>query len=144
MSSKMAATRAMFELFGMITKTTDGDKIVFRSYGQMNFASLTRAGYQKRLRRFENHGLLKKKVTSQGHVFEITPKARMLRSKAIVKKNRTDGLSTLIIFDIPEEKHNARDTFRRYLIRNGYTQIRESCFLSPFQITVDMKDLIDE
>jgi DNA-binding transcriptional regulator PaaX len=144
MSSRRAAALAMWELFAITDKTGEGDRFVFRSYGQMSWTNISRSGYKKRLVRFEKYGLLKKTKTSQGHVFEITAKAKFLRHKAVSKQSRTDGFSTLIIFDIPEDKHNARDTLRRYLIRSGYTQIRESCFLSPFQISQDMKDLIAE
>ena len=77
-------------------------------------------------------------------MFIITSKAKYLRAKAVTKKPRTDGLGSLVIFDIPEEKRKARDTLRRFLTRNGYTQIRESCFLSPFQISQDLQDLIEE
>ena len=144
MSSKRAAARAMWDLLEIISKTVEGDRIIFRSYTQMRWMNMTRSGYHKKLKRFEKHGLVRKKKLGNGHVFEITAKAKFLRSKAITKKSRTDGHSTLIIFDIPEEKHNARDTLRRYLIKSGYTQIQESCFLSPFQVFDDLKDLIEE
>ena len=132
-----------WELFKMISKV-EPEGLVFKSYGQMNGINLTRSGYLKKLKRFEKHGLVKKTKTANGHVFVITKKAKFLRSKAVTKKTRTDGFSTLIIFDIPEEKHNARDMFRRFLVRNGYTQIKESCFLSPFEISQDIRDLIEE
>jgi DNA-binding transcriptional regulator PaaX len=143
-SSRTAALFATMELFGLIKRSNRSESFIFRTYSQMALNDISRSGYHKRLRRFEKHGLVKKKKTAQGHVFEITPKAKFLRKKAVTKQSRTDGLSTLVIFDIPEEKHSARDTLRRFLIRSGYTQIRESCFLSPFQISTDLRELIDE
>ena len=128
-------------MFELLDKTGE---VVFRVYSEMKNVGLTRMTYHRKIKRFVEHGLLHKKKTGQSRVFVITAKAKTLRKQAITKTNRTDGMGTLIIFDIPEAKHNARDTLRRYLIRSGYTQIRESCFLSPFQMFDDLKNLIDE
>ncbi|MBX4187084.1 MAG: hypothetical protein KW802_02385 [Candidatus Doudnabacteria bacterium] len=141
-SSKMAAYRDTLDLFQILSK--EAKEFVFKSYSRMENLELSRTGYRKKLQRFEKLGLIQKRKTLAGNVFVITPKARILRSKAITKKHRTDGYATLIIFDIPEEKRNARDTLRRYLIKSGYTQIRESCFLSPFQMFDVLKSLIQE
>ena len=120
-----------------------GEDIMFRSYSEIDI-EVPRTTYLRKLNKFERHGLVRKRRTNSGHVFVITPKAKFLRHKAISKVLREDGNSTLVIFDIPEEKHNARDTLRRYLVRSGYTQIRESCFLSPFKIAEDLKSLISQ
>jgi len=142
MSSKRAAAKAAWEILEIISQK--GEEVIFKAHGEMSWLNLSRSGYHKKLKKLEKHGLVKKKRTPLGDVFEITPKAKLLRRKAITKQARTDGLSTLIIFDIPEDQHNVRDTLRRYLVRSGYTQIRESCFLSQFQISRDLKELIDE
>jgi DNA-binding transcriptional regulator PaaX len=144
MSSKRAAGKALWELFGLLSQLDKKEPMLLRPYGRQRFRHLSRPGYYKKLRRFESHGLIKRTATPTGPVFVITPKAKALRKQAITKQNRTDGLSTLIIFDIPQEKRNARDTLRRYLIRSGYTQIRESAFLSPFQIFGELEELIEE
>lgn len=141
----MAATRAMWDFWEFYkTVGSSSEKTYFRSYGQMRLTTISRPTYNKKLKRFEKHGLLVRHKTPLGHVFHITAKARQLRHKPTTKILRDDSLSTLIIFDIPEEKHNARDILRRFLIRNGYTLIRESCFLSPFKISSDLKELIEE
>ena len=145
MSSRRAAARAVWEFFEFINTIGEGSgQTVFRSYTRMGRISIPRLTYHRKLKKFEQHGLLKKHSTASGHIFHITAKAKALRHKAVVKTLRTDGLSSLVTFDIPEDKHNARDIFRRFLKHNGYTQIRESCFLSPFQISADLKELIHE
>jgi DNA-binding transcriptional regulator PaaX len=143
MSSKMAAARATLDFFEMIKKIITGEKIIFKPYHQMKF-NISRSGYHKKLKKFEKFGLIIRKKTSSGNIYELSPKAKSLRSKTVTKRPRTDGFSTLIIFDIPEDKHNARDNLRRYLIRNGYIQIQKSCFLSPFRISKDLKELFNE
>lgn len=141
MSSRTAAARASFELIKMLLSNDDG---IFPLYRYLKSPKITRRSYKRKLNKFLKFGLIKKSEFDGSPVFVITAKAKFLRRKAVVKKNRTDELSTLIIFDIPEQKRNARNTLRRYLIRSGYTQIRESCFLSPFEVAEDLRDLISE
>jgi len=144
MSSKRAASRALWELFEFIKNWGGEDRIVFKPYSQMGLGTIPRATYNKRLKKFEKQGLIQKIQNPNGAHFIITKKAKFLRRKAITKIPRNDGNSTLVLFDIPEQKHNARDTLRRSLIRNGYIQMQKSSFLSPFQISEDLKDLIKE
>jgi DNA-binding transcriptional regulator PaaX len=135
----MAATLAILELVKFIDKKLENKNAIL-SYSQMR-SDISRSGYYKKLKKFEKLGLVKK--TLNGNKFELTQNAKLLRGKTI-KLPRTDGLSTLIIFDIGENKHNARDTLRRYLLKNGYTQLQKSCFLSGYQVSNDLKDLISE
>ena len=146
MSSKRAGQKAMSELIDLIGIAIFGpsQEVVFRSYQKMTRVDMPASTYAYKLRKLERHGLLSRKRTPAGHVFIITAKAKALRRRAVVKKPRADGLATLIIFDIPEDKHNARDTLRRFLLRNGYTRLRESCFISPYLISGDLVDLVKE
>lgn len=145
MSSKRAGHRAFMELLGLIDQAlTKGTDIVFRKYSEMRLRRLSRSGYYKKLKRLESQGLIESRRDGSQRVFVITAKAKALRKRPATKKFRADGFASLVIFDVPEEKHNARDTLRRFLIRNGYTQLRESCFISPFEISNDLKDLTEE
>lgn len=45
---------------------------------------------------------------------------------------RRDGKWRLIIFDIPNEKRNARDSFRRKLIQLGCIRLQESVFVCAY------------
>lgn len=144
MGSKRAGGKALLELIELVAIAGfKGAEIIFQTYTRMQL-TIARSTYHAKLKRFEKHGLIERKKTANGHVFVISAKAKQLRQKAIIKSPRTDGFASLAIFDIPEEKHNARDTFRRYLIKNGYTKLRESCFISPFQVSSDLKDLVHE
>lgn len=119
-------------------------EIAFTPYGQLRLNRISRTTYYRKLQKFERHGLIKRTKTSQGYVYRLTQRAKRLRRNPAHKDNREDGLSTIIMFDIPEEKHQARDNIRRYLIRNGYTQIQKSVFISPFKISSELKDFSQE
>lgn len=144
-SSRKGAEGALFALLELATKSAiTGGRIIFRSYKQMQFKDTPQSTYINRLKRFEKFGLVKKSKTSKENIFTLTTLAKNLRRQAAIKKLRADGLSTLIIFDIPEEKHQARDAFRRYLIKNGYTQLKKSTLIAPFQVSTNLLTLIHE
>ncbi|MEJ0021492.1 MAG: CRISPR-associated endonuclease Cas2 [Candidatus Doudnabacteria bacterium] len=130
---------AMAEDLGLLI-----EDIVFTPYGKLKIHRIPRTTYYRRLERFEKNGLVTKVRKHDGSAYILTDKAKKLRQKPLVKMNRTDGQSTIIMFDIPEEKHRARDNFRRYLIRHGYTQIQKSVFISPFQIFDELKEFAEE
>jgi DNA-binding transcriptional regulator PaaX len=96
------------------------------------------------LQKFEKHGLLKKSDSSKRQGYNLTELAKQLGNSPSIKIHRKDGLATVILFDIPEDKHKARDRFRRYLLRNGYTQIQKSVFISPFEIFEELRQFINE
>ena len=144
MSSKRAAAKAAWELWQMVASFgLDSDKVIFESHSRMR-PILSRSAYSKKIKKWDSHGLLKKRKISNRHIFRLTTKGKLLRQKAPTKILRDDGLSTLVIFDIPESKHRARDIFRRFLIKNGYVQIQKSCYVSPIKISLDLKELIAE
>lgn len=119
-------------------------EIALTPYGKLRYPNIPRSTYYKKIKKFERYGLLKKIKKPHGSDYVLTDRAKWLRQKPPKKTRRTDKLSTLIIFDIPEKKHKARDNFRRYLIKNGYTQIQKSAFLSPFKISNELKEFIRE
>ncbi|MBI2021374.1 CRISPR-associated endonuclease Cas2 [Candidatus Daviesbacteria bacterium] len=49
-----------------------------------------------------------------------------------IKNKKRDGRFRLVVFDIPENKKNARDMFRRKLIQLGFIKLQESVFASAY------------
>lgn len=49
-----------------------------------------------------------------------------------LKNKKRDGKWRLVIFDIPEEKKNARDVFRRKLLELDFIRLQDSVFVSAF------------
>jgi|SRR3989344_6191396 len=118
--------------------------IALTPYGKLKINRYPHWDYYYRLRKYQKHGLLKKIKKNNQIVYVLTQKAKRLQSKPITKQSRTDGMSTIILFDIPEDKHRARDNFRRYLVRNGYTKIQKSVFISSYKIFDDLVVYIQE
>lgn len=145
MNKKEVLNRMIEELFAMAEDLgqllTD---IAFTPYGKLRMHMIPRTTYYFRLKKFEKNGLIKKVKREYGASYILTQKAKDLRRKPRVKISRSDGLSTIVMFDIPEEKHKARDNFRRYLLKNGYMQVQKSVFISPFQVFNEMVELIRE
>ena len=112
-------------------------------YGQVQIR-LPRRTYYYNLNTFEKQGFLKKVKRSKKRFYILTSKAKKITDGVVTKLARIDGLSTIILFDIPEDKHNIRNIFRRHLLKSGYTQIQKSVFISPFKIPKELKDLIKE
>lgn len=97
---------------------------------------LTRQGLVKKVRR-------EKKV-----YYSLTDLGRAKSLKyAYSKKERaakTNGLSTIVIFDIPEERRKARDFLRRFLKKNGFMMLQRSVFIGRFEIQPEFKELLSE
>lgn len=49
-----------------------------------------------------------------------------------LKHKKRDGMWRLVIFDIPEEKRNARDVFRRKLLQLNFIRLQDSVFASAY------------
>jgi hypothetical protein len=54
-------------------------------------------------------------------------------------KEKWDGYWRIVMFDIPREKNNIRDTFRFQLKRLGFVELQQSVFISPY----DASEVID-
>lgn len=55
-----------------------------------------------------------------------------LNTIAVKKPLRWDGLWRLVIFDVPEQKRAARDSFRSYLQKMGFYMLNKSVFVHPY------------
>jgi len=120
------------------------DKLVFRSYKQMDIKRMAKATYYHKLKKFQGAGLLKKVRKGRETNYVPTEKVKTLQLKPVVKTRRTDGLSTIIIFDIPETKHVARNTLRRFILRNGYIPLQKSAFISQLVPSQELMEMIVE
>ena len=125
---------------------TEGGKLIEDMVlHRLSLQKMPRSTYYYHVRKYQKAGLIKPKERKKyGNTFILTDKGRSLIKKPTVRKKRNDGFSTIIMFDIPEERKNARTIFRRYLIRNGYVLIQKSALISPLEVSQELKDLIDE
>jgi hypothetical protein len=120
------------------------EEIIFTPYGQLRQVKIPRATYNYRIRNFEKNGLIKKVRKSYGVAYELTSRAKEIRRLPRKKIERHDGLSSVVMFDVPEQKHKSRDCLRRYLLKQGFVQIQKSVFISPFQVSKEFLEFIQE
>lgn len=116
-------------------------------YGKLRISDMyvPKSTYYSALSSLERRGLIQKKKKGRKNIYILTPKGfKKVNTKPTDLIKRTDGFSTIVMFDIPEERGKQRTILRRYLIRNGYTQLQESVLISPYRITRELKDLWNE
>lgn len=118
-------------------------------------------GLVKRLRNYDRRQIrqcmynlekkewVKSRSRGKNRVYELTDlgRAKVIKQQyhKLPKRKRSDGLSTVIIFDIPEAKHRARDFLRRMLMQNNFIKLQESAFIGPYKIEeVKMEELLRE
>lgn len=121
-------------------------KIITTPRGQLSIKGLyyPKATYYGTIRRLSADGLVKKTKKANIVSVSLTPKGKALLKQPIVKKHRSDGLSTIVIFDVPEKQRKARQALRKYLLRSGYISLQESVMISPFIAGGELKELIRE
>lgn len=116
-------------------------EIVSTPYGKLSMAS--RSSYYRSVKRLKEEKLIKPRKNYPNTYILTRQGERVLRSHR-PQVRRTDGLSTIIIFDVPEEKSRQRTTFRRYLLRNGYINLQKSVMISAAKLDSDIIDLSRE
>ncbi len=89
-----------------------------------------------------------KSVSRQGKNFlELTSKGQLelLLQKAVVKTvAKWDGKWRMVIFDIPEDARDKRDTLRRLLKTNQFVMLQASVFVSPFPLNREAVDYLKQ
>lgn len=90
-------------------------------------------------KRLKKQGYIEEQEKSGVKIFSITQKGRIkLYSSDITKKN-WDGRWRFVIFDIPFDKREKRDFFRRRIKELGFQQYQKSVWISPY----DFEEEID-
>ena len=89
------------------------------------------------------------KLRKDGYITDkkITPKGliKIIRAKNKSKKisNSWDGKWRIVVFDIPENKRNLRNYFRKILNDLNFIKLQNSVWVSPFDNFVDLKMVIE-
>lgn len=61
-----------------------------------------------------------------------------------LKPPRRDGITRLVVFDIPEQERKKRDAIRAELVAAQYTQLQKSVWIGEYPLPEDFIELIDE
>lgn len=96
--------------------------------------------------KLERKGLVEKVSNQDGIVIKITDRGRKetLKYRLVDFKPKTgkwDGKWRMVFFDIPMTLNSKRDTLRDYLKMLGMKQMQESVWISPFDLTNEIKYL---
>jgi DNA-binding transcriptional regulator PaaX len=89
---------------------------------------------------------LEKKGKKRGYVLTDLGRAKSLQYayRLTSFKRRTDGFSTIVLFDVPEKLSPSRRFLRRFLVQNGFTCLQESVFIGPYVLAKGFKDILKE
>jgi len=151
------------KLFQILDKTIENitEDILSRFYASpMSFSELRRQmyGFQvgpkqiqtqriyDSMRRLQQQGWIEKKTREDEIYYSLTAKGRV---KQLVFKLRTSQKqkgeqSTILIFDIPEEKRSYRNFLRRLLKQMKFTTIQKSVLVAPYILPDEFYDLLKE
>ncbi|MBI2607527.1 MAG: hypothetical protein HYW51_01755 [Candidatus Doudnabacteria bacterium] len=133
------APKALFDIF------IDSSPYTRRLFADRE---ITRSQLQRAIQDLKRQRLIKMREYKQKLIYELTDlgRAQMLRwnYKFRPKQERRDGLGTIVIFDIPETKRQARDFLRRFLKENQFTQLQKSVFIGRFWLLAEFYDLLTE
>ena len=106
---------------------------------------ILRSSYYGSINRLEKQGLIEKRKKQKRLYYAVTEQGRKYRfPKKIEHERRTDGLSTVIIFDIPETMSRQRTVYRRFLQHNNYALLQKSVMISPKKFSKDIVELMEE
>lgn len=96
---------------------------------------INRATYYGVVTRLEKQGLVKKERQGRKNKIVLTEKGKkyVFNNEPVSVEARKDGLSTVIIFDIPEYLKRERKFFRRKLLQYKFTSIQKSVLISPYK-----------
>lgn len=107
---------------------------------------LTRKQLYDTVEKVRKQGWLKKKVVEDRVFYSLTAKGKVkqLVYKLKTETKRRGERSTIIIFDIPEEKRTYRNFLRRLLKQMKFTMIQKSVFIAPYILHKEFYELLKE
>jgi len=122
--------RQYFKVLGEIKKEWKKIKV-------KGLAAEIRALYQSKLveTKFNKNGTLTLILTEKGRKKALTYNIDNMK----IPMQRWDGKWRIVIFDVPEERKNARNALREKLKNLGFCELQKSVFVHPFSC----KDQID-
>lgn len=118
------------------------DRIPLAAYD--NFRQKDKINFSKEIYRLKRAGTIKRYFDDKGDFLEITPKGKEIVKKYLVDQieislpAKWDKKWRLVIFDIPDDKRNARDILRDKLEAIGFYQLQESVYVFPFECLIEI------
>ena len=98
--------------------------------------------------RLQSRGLVERAGPRRQSVWRVAPRGRLLQSEREKSLQRDmpkpDGITRLVIFDVPERERKKRDAIRVELIGYNFHQLQKSVWMGPSPLPKDFITLIDE
>jgi len=143
------------EILMFVTDVSIGGLFIFDKHGiyrrpildYFEQRSIDRGDFYKKLYKLKKSRLIKIYQKNKQKYIELTPKgklklsSRTLRDLMIDTSQPWDKKWRIIIFDIPEDKKDKREAFRRKLEALGFYQFQKSVFVFPYECRKEI-DLI--
>lgn len=89
---------------------------------------------------------LQRKIFGNAHGYILTPKGiakiSRLKTKLRKKKKLPKDQWLMVFFDIPEKIRRTRDIFRLSLKEWGFEQLQKSVWVTSYDLTKELKELI--
>jgi CRISPR-associated endonuclease Cas2 len=138
----LTARQVLLTLFDLATPLY----LPLRTYRQsvkkyLRWREIDREKFFERIKYLKRHGYIQTFVEGKEKYLELTAKGKNFANKLLIKNvnidrpKKWDGKWRIVIFDVPEDKHNARDFFREKLLDIGFLQVQKSVYIYPFECT---------
>lgn len=94
--------------------------------------------FRRKIQQLKQRGLIRKSCESKKYHIEITDKGRELLERDLFRNMRIERPAVwdkkwrVVMYDIPEKDHIARNAIRGKLTQIGFEQIQKSVFVYPF------------
>jgi CRISPR-associated endonuclease Cas2 len=145
---KLAAKEILLSFVDLVAFTYKAD-FKFRKSANEYFheREIDKSHFWSRIAYLRKMGYVTSFVEGKEHFVELTQKGIARLSKIslddikIARPDNWDGKWRLVIFDIPNEKRNTRDVFRRKLQHIGFILVQESIYVYPFECTAEISEL---
>jgi CRISPR/Cas system-associated endoribonuclease Cas2 len=116
-------------------------RIAITPYGKLRLHDIPRSTYDRHLRNLARDNYIKVQNIESVRRWSLSRKGlNYLKSF----KLRQDGLSTIIMFDIPQNLSVYRTKLRRFLKNHNYKQLQKSVFISEYALSNEIRDRINE
>lgn len=124
------------EILIFITELFERGIMPTRGFFRDIYGPSMRNSVRSTLRRMEELGEIDKFEKKGEIVYKPTEKGKnviVLASlyRIPITKKKWDGWWRLVIFDIPEQKRNTRDAYRKRLLNLGFGKLQQSVWISP-------------
>jgi DNA-binding transcriptional regulator PaaX len=115
-------------------------------YGIPREVQISRSQVNNAVTKLKQHGWIEKKIINDKVYYAITKQGK---TQALIYNSKTFSrtrgkTSTIVIFDIPEEKRTFRNFVRRLLQNMDFTMLQRSVFITPYILPEDFYTLLRE